>query len=105
MVLLEKTPFTASTLPQIFSGDTTLEMDFQNDIYSQYMCLLPPNVNSTKGTVIYPATAKHLVKFTAQDLFFVHETPNDYESVTLPFIKEQSFSLQVKSILWDMINL
>ena len=95
MVLLEKTPFSEDMLPQMLSSETSLVKEFNNDIYSQYMCHLQSCFNTLKGTVIYPATARHLDKFSAQNVHFVYETPADYESITLPFIEEQSFSIQV----------
>ena len=95
LVLLEKTPFSVDTLPQMLSAETSLVMDFNNDIYSQYVCHPKSCFNTLKGTVICPATAKHLEKYSAHSVHFVYETPADYESITLPFIEEQSFSIQV----------
>ncbi|KAJ7380953.1 hypothetical protein OS493_004543 [Desmophyllum pertusum] len=95
VVLLEKTPFSKETLPQMLSAETSLVMQFNNDIYSQYTCQPQSQFNTLKGTVICPATAKHLDKFSTQNVHFVYETPADYKSITLPFIEEQSFSIQV----------
>ena len=95
MVLLEKTPFSEDTLPQMLSADTSLVREFNNDIYSQYSCQLPSRFNTLKGTVICPATAKHLDKYSSHEVHYVYETPEDYKSITLPFIEEQSFSIQV----------
>jgi len=96
VVLLEKTPFSEKTLSQMLSAETSLVKEFNNDIYSQYTCHPQSNFSTLKGTIIYPATAKHLDKFSAQNLHFVYETPEDYETVTLPFLEEQSFSIQVR---------
>ena len=95
VVLLEKTPFSEETLPQMLSAKTSLVMEFNNDIYNQYTCQPQSRFNTLKGTIIYPATAKHLDKFSAQNVHFVRETPEDYKSITLPFVEEQSFSIQV----------
>jgi len=46
-------------------------------------------------TVVCPATEKHVKKYRAQESFLVEETAEDYLSITLPHIQEQSFSLQV----------
>lgn len=108
VVLLEKTPFSETTLPQMLSRETSLAREFNNDIYSQYLCHPPPSLNTLKSTVIYPATAKHLEKYSAQDVHFIYETPSDYETITLPFIEEQSFSIQVcleATRLWIMCGL
>jgi len=95
VVLLEKTPFSEDTLTQMLSAETGLVMEFNNDIYRQYTCQPQAQFNTLKGTVICPATAKHLDKYSAQDVHFLYETPADYNSITLPFIEEQSFSIQV----------
>lgn len=76
-------------------AETSLVMEFNNDIYRQYTCQPQPQFNTLKGTVICPATAKHLDKYSAQNIHFLYETPADYKSITLPFIEEQSFSIQV----------
>lgn len=94
VVILEKTPFSEDMLPQLLTSETNLVKEFNNDIYSQYMCYPHSRFSTLKGTIIYPATAKHLDKFSEQNLHFVYETQEDYESITLPFIEEQSFSFQ-----------
>ena len=95
VVILEKTPFSEDTLSQMLSAETSLVMEFNNDIYKQYTCQPQAQFNTLKGTVICPATAKHLDKYSAQNVYFLYETPTDYKSTTLPFIEEQSFSIQV----------
>lgn len=43
-----------------------------------------------------PATEKHISKYKHQESFFVEETKKDYETITLPFIEDQTtFSLEV----------
>lgn len=49
-----------------------------------------------KTTLIYPATKKHIEKNSAQDVFVIRETAEDYKEITLPFIEESQFSLQVR---------
>lgn len=44
-------------------------------------------------TTIYPATQKHIEKYSSQDIFLVEETPEMYEKITLPFIEKEQFSL------------
>ena len=92
----------------MLSRETSLTREFNNDIYSQYLCHPPTSLNTLKSTVIYPATAKHLEKYSAQDVHFIYETPSDYETITLPFIEGQSFSIQVcleATSLWIMCGL
>lgn len=50
-----------------------------------------------KTTVICPATEKHVKKYLRQETFLIEETEGDYNSITLPYINSQSFSLQVCS--------
>lgn len=48
-----------------------------------------------KTTVVCPATEKHIKKYQRQESFLVEETGSDYQSITLPYIQKQSFSVQV----------
>ena len=43
-----------------------------------------------------PATEKHLLKYSKQEFCFFNETPDDYEQITLPHIKENQNSVQVR---------
>jgi len=45
--------------------------------------------------IIYPATDKHVLKFTSQPLYLIEETEDIYQSITLPYILDNSLSLQV----------
>lgn len=45
--------------------------------------------------MVCPATEKHINKYQRQESFLVEETWEDYQSITLPYIKQQSFSVQV----------
>ena len=49
-----------------------------------------------KTTVIYPATDRHIAKYTKQEITLVEETWEDYRRITLPFLEEQTFKIQVK---------
>ena len=53
-------------------------------------------VLEVKATLVCPATAKHLEKYTQQEMFLVTETEQDYRDITLPFLLKSQFSLQVK---------
>lgn len=46
-----------------------------------------------KASTIYPATEKHITKYTEQDLFIVKETPALYEKITIPYLGSEQFSL------------
>ncbi|XP_037116954.1 m7GpppX diphosphatase [Syngnathus acus] len=93
VVILEKTPIREDSLSEIFAA-STLELDMRNDIYCTYRLRSPPHLNEMKATVVCPATEKHVQKYQRQESFLVEETTDDYQSITLPFIQKQSFSVQ-----------
>lgn len=45
--------------------------------------------------VVYPATDKHIAKYSLCKKYLINETPALYENVTLPYIKSAQFSLDV----------
>jgi len=94
IVVLEKTHFTEKEVSEILSSKTTVEGIFQNDVYGNFLCYPPVNVNAIKATVIHPATAKHISKFSAKVKVLIEETPEVYERVTLPHIRESQFDVQ-----------
>lgn len=63
----------------------------QNDIYQNSFCTIDAALNKLKATVIYPATDKHINKYTEQPIFTFNETPELYKSVTLPTIEANQF--------------
>ncbi|XP_059045851.1 m7GpppX diphosphatase [Achroia grisella] len=96
LAILEKTVFREEELNDTgyFSPETVLETYFQNDIYGNYVCFPKSSLNGVKTTIIYPATEKHIVKYSQQEVHIVLETPELYEKLTLPFIKKEQFNLQ-----------
>ncbi|KAM8847757.1 m7GpppX diphosphatase [Synchiropus picturatus] len=93
VVILGKTPIEQGTLPDIFA-ESTLQLKMKNDIYSEYRLQPPAQLNEMKVTIVHPATKEHVNKYTRQDRVLVEETGEDYQSITLPFIHAQSFSLK-----------
>ncbi|XP_038162192.1 m7GpppX diphosphatase [Cyprinodon tularosa] len=93
VVVLEKTPIREDSLAELFRG-SKLRLEMKNDIYSSYRLQAPPHLNEIKTTVVCPATEKHVKKYQRQESFLVEETGEDYRSITLPYIQEQSLSLQ-----------
>ena len=47
-----------------------------------------------KVTVIYPATQKHIEKYSRQEFSFVRETADLYREKVEPFLRENNFSVQ-----------
>ncbi|KAM6969887.1 m7GpppX diphosphatase [Aplochiton taeniatus] len=80
-------------LSEMFNG-SKLKLEMKNDIYSTYQLRPPVHLNEIKTTVVCPATEKHIKKYLRQESFLVKETGEDYHSITLPYIQNQSFSVQ-----------
>lgn len=107
IVLLEKTAFTEKQIQtqqgesernvrqdSFFSERSQLRTEFINDIYGNFLCVADPEINQLKVTIIYPATEKHIVKFSAQPKYLVEETAQDYQTVTLPHLEQEQLSLE-----------
>nr|CAG4646277.1 EOG090X06NK [Macrothrix elegans] len=94
VVVLEKTHFTEADVKGILTGETQLNCLFNNDIYYNLLCHPPANLNSIKATVIYPATQKHIEKYSPRPSHLVRETASLYNSVTLPHIETSKFDIQ-----------
>ncbi|KAM3968590.1 decapping enzyme, scavenger [Aphomia sociella] len=96
IVILEKNVFKEEELNDkgYFSSETELNTYFQNDIYGNYVCFPKSSINGVKTTIIYPASEKHIAKYSQQEVHIVLETPDLYEKLTLPFIKREQFNLQ-----------
>ena len=96
VILLEKTHFGESDLHNILSSSkTSLEKVFCNDIYGNFSCYPPPELNPIKATIIHPATAKHIAKYSARPGYMVEETAEAYNSVTLPYITDSKLNVEV----------
>jgi len=54
------------------------------------------SVLEIKTTIVYPATSKHIEKYAVHPIFLIDETPELYKSVTLPYLEESSFNIQVR---------
>lgn len=103
IIILEKSAFTeeqvlsADTQKNFFQFVATLNKEFVNDIYGNFTLLAKPEVNIVKTTIIYPATAKHIVKYTNQNLFIVQETAEQYREITESYLTKGQFSLDVSA--------
>lgn len=95
VILAEKQPIHPDSLPLLFSPLSRLKLNFQNDIYCQYEADTNGSLGSLQLTTIYPATSKHITKYSSQQLYMIRETPDDYEAITRSYIETQALSLQV----------
>ena len=92
IVILEKSPFAADKIADILTTSSKLEQQFRNDIYGLYDCFIPSDLNPTKANVIWPATQKHIDKWTSSPTYMIEETPALYNCVVLPFIESEQFN-------------
>lgn len=97
VIVAEKQPLEHSTIRQLFEKrDGGVVRNTHNDIYSQYVVQCRGDVGTLKLTTVYPATDKHVRKYSRQMFHLVHETPQIYKDVTKPFIEQQGFSIKVE---------
>lgn len=102
IVTLEKTAFTEGQLQttaesserSFFTTKSQLRTEFINDVYGNFLCLADPEINQLKVTIIFPASEKHIVKFSAQPKHLLEETAQDYQTVTLPHLVREQLSLE-----------
>ncbi|XP_050549200.1 m7GpppX diphosphatase [Daktulosphaira vitifoliae] len=96
VVVMEKYGFDNISIMNICNPSTKLVNDIDNDVYKSFSCVPQYNENvfSNKMDLIYPATQKHILKFSTQPLYLVQETSEIYQDITLPYILGNSLSLQ-----------
>ncbi|EDV93664.1 m7GpppX diphosphatase [Drosophila grimshawi] len=79
--------------PSYFSSDLKVRTDFVNNIYASFQCVPTQELCAVKSTVVYPATEKHIQKYSICQKYLIIETPDLYESITLPYLSSSQFSL------------
>lgn len=82
------------TKPSYFCSDLKVQTEFINNIYGSYKCTPPADLNDVKATVVYPATDKHVEKYSINQKYLIRECPELYKEVTLPYIQSSQFSLE-----------
>ncbi|XP_055902887.1 m7GpppX diphosphatase [Eupeodes corollae] len=100
LVIFEKNAFTesdvqtdGSTDKSFFSSKTKTNVEFLNNIYGSFQCIPESDLNCIKTTVVYPATDKHIEKYSIHAKHLIAETPALYENITLTYLKSSQFSL------------
>ncbi|XP_026324530.1 m7GpppX diphosphatase [Hyposmocoma kahamanoa] len=96
LIVLEKNAFKEEELDEngYFSEDSELRTLFQNDIYGNFECFPRSSINGLRATIIFPATENHIVKYSRQEVHLVSETPELYQTLTLPHIESKQFNIQ-----------
>ncbi|XP_075145540.1 decapping enzyme, scavenger [Haematobia irritans] len=82
------------TSTSYFHRDLQVQTDFINNVYGSYQCKPPAELSGVKATVVYPATDKHIEKYTICQKYVINETPEFYKDITLPYITSSQFSLE-----------
>ena len=101
VIIAEKCPFVADHLASMLESGAQLDTVFQNDIYSQHLMHVAAPLDQGKFTIICPCTEKHVRKYCKQELYVIRETPEDYETITKPFIQRHQFDLQVYGRVYE----
>ena len=78
VVILEKMPFNPDRMQDLLQG-SSLRTEFRNNIYGQYECTIEPSFNTLKANVIYPATDRHIAKYSSSPIYIINETPALYQ--------------------------
>ncbi|XP_025414554.1 m7GpppX diphosphatase [Sipha flava] len=96
VVVLEKYAFDEASVLNVCNSGTKLKLNMENDVYKSFSCVPPFNENIAfnKMDLIYPASEKHILKFSSQPIYLVQETEDIYQNITLPHILSNSLSLQ-----------
>lgn len=95
IVSIEKTsfPYTETSLPPELSALLTdTKLINQNDVYYWSLALLKQNLDDSaagKINLVYPATEKHILKYSVQKHHMIRETPLMYKTKVAPFIETQ----------------
>ena len=85
VVLLRKLPFTEHDVTGIIEGSCiAVEQVQHNDEYSKYRVQPSGPLNEITIDVIRPATQWHIDKYSRQKSELVRESPEVYQTVTLP---------------------
>lgn len=81
VLMLEKMPFNPEKMQDLLLS-SSLRTEFKNDIYGKYECFIAePSLNSLKANLIYPATEKHIAKYSSSASYIINETPSLYEVI------------------------
>ena len=95
VIIAEKSPLSSASLSELFCPRSKTSTNFQNNIYSQIEASCGGSVGDLRLMTVYPATEAHVTKYSQQTIHIIHETPEDYATITKPFIESQSFDIQV----------
>lgn len=93
VLLLEKKAFDPAAIEACIRKTKTTET-LHNDIYRTFDIVSNSTQPDMKATLVFPATEKHIAKYSEHEPFVVNETPELYKSVTQTCLQASKFSLQ-----------
>ncbi|KAL9549340.1 hypothetical protein PS6_006122 [Mucor atramentarius] len=98
IISFEKTQYDDTNIPTLTRtvNNNTMNDIVENNIYGWCMAHLESKEADTRIKTIYPATDVHIAKYEAQSRVMLVETPELYQSITLPYIK----SIPEKRTAW-----
>ncbi|KAB8238457.1 hypothetical protein ETB97_001145 [Aspergillus alliaceus] len=95
VVVIERASF-PNSLPYLATVPSTLQWLKNlgaNDVYHWYLASSGPGADEPhpdlKINLFYPATEKHIAKYSKQEVHVVHETPQIYREHIRPFMERQ----------------
>lgn len=125
VIIFEKPHFGLDEVMSFLNIENDFDLDLKNDIYSK-LCIYPKKpFNSeifshvmilmdsiyiylilldVQVQLIYPASEKHIAKYSMQESFFVQETPDDWLNITSKYADKSALDIQVSSILLFDLN-
>jgi len=88
VLIVDKSPFSEdlAEIAEWIKGSSLKQLSV-NDAYLSLEMTLPQKCNAAKTTLIYPAGVKDIEKYRSHECHMLVETPQDYELITLPYIK------------------
>lgn len=95
VLVIDKLPLTQDTVEIMFRSEIDAVSTFWNDIYGQFLAYSYHSLGDVKVTVIYPASKKHIIKYSSQEEYMFQETPDMYKNIIKPYIDTQISDLGV----------
>lgn len=89
IVSFEKAQYDDSCIPTLSHSvkDNSINDVVENSIYAWCIASLESKEPDTRIKTIFPATDVHIAKYETQSRVMLVETPEIYQSITLPYIK------------------
>lgn len=98
VLVVDKLPLTQTIVENgLFQSKVDAVNTFWNDIYGQFLAYSCRSLGDVKVTAVYPADKKHIVKYSSQEEYVFHETPDMYMKITKPYIETQAPELEVRN--------